>query len=101
MPGLVMSSPVVFENYNRVGCMGFGLKNLQPIKQDDIILKMKTEMGLVSTQFIEGMEDDEDKSSEENRYFDKMIEDIKDHTMQVALKNTNNGAEPTRTNQIF
>jgi len=81
--------------------MGFGLKNLAPIKKDDIIVRMKTEMGLVSSQFIESMGDDEDKSAEDNKYFDTMIADIKEHTMKVALKTTNNGAEPTRTNQIF
>ena len=53
-----MRNPLVFENYNTEGCMGFGLKTLGNINIGDVLVRMKTEMGLVSTSFIDDMTDD-------------------------------------------
>jgi hypothetical protein len=54
---------------------------------------MKTEMGLISSSFIDNMGNDpdvkkEEINEEENKKYDQMIHDIKEHTLKVAQKLT-------------
>jgi len=66
---------------------------------------MKTEMGLVSSSFIDNMGNDpnvekKDINEEDNVKYDKLIGEIKDHTTKVAQKLTQ-GQPAFRTNQML
>ena len=85
-----------------VPCQGFGLKSLGKIEKDDIIVRMKTEMGLVSSSFIDNMGDDpnvekKDINEEEDKKYDELIAAIETHTTAVAQKLTQ-GQPAFRTN---
>ena len=95
-PSLQVRKPIIFENYNYGGstpCQGFGLKCLDRIDQGDVIVRMKTEMGLVSSSFIDNMGDDprvkkEDINHEENAKYDQLVDEITKHTAAVATNLT-------------
>eukprot|EP00347_Sterkiella_histriomuscorum_P016609 403352531 len=48
LPAIKINHPIVFENYNRINGMGYGLKTLHSIAKGEVIIQQKTALGLIS-----------------------------------------------------
>ena len=57
-----MKYPLKFENYNSNNGMGIGIKSVNKIKYDEEIIKVKTEMGMISSFLIDDVINQSEKS---------------------------------------
>ena len=56
---LSVNESIAYDKYNHINGMGFGLKALQRISKDKILIKMNTSMGFISNELFD---DDREKS---------------------------------------
>ena len=77
-PAIELTSPVAFANYNSMYA-GVGLKSLKSIQQDEVLIKMKMQMGFSSRNLV-------DNSKSEPQEEQNLIQEITDHTRKVSEK---------------
>ena len=86
--------PIVFDNYNSDNrCMGIGLKTISALNGKEEILRIKTQMGLMSNTKLD--EENREESEESKNIFQQ----IQDHTRKIS--NLMSPSNPAIANKMF